>query len=83
MKELKVQLLGENKTIEPLLDTTNLDALQKYYMARELIRNRQKESMEYALIVLKDAIALDPKYASAHAQMAIAICYYTMVNMVT
>ena len=72
LSELKVHLLGENKTIEPIHDTTNLDALQKYYMARELIRNRQKESMEYALIVLKDAIALDANYVSAHAQMAIA-----------
>jgi TolB-like protein/predicted Zn-dependent protease len=72
LKELKVRLLGEEVTAEVKHDTENLDALQKYYMARDLIRKRTKESMLYALVVLKDALALDPNYTSAHAQMAIA-----------
>jgi TolB-like protein/DNA-binding winged helix-turn-helix (wHTH) protein/Tfp pilus assembly protein PilF len=51
--------------------TPNLDAYQHYMAGRELLYQRRPGFLEPAEQQLKQAVAIDPQYAEAHAELAI------------
>ncbi len=52
---------------------TPVEAYEKYLQARQWIHSRDRRLMEEASILLDEALAIDPNYAPALAQKALAI----------
>gem|GEM_PF-1139495 len=70
--QLKAYLIGE----EPLLvSTTRTDsqAYEFYLLAKQRMYERSRLPLESAVDLLDKAIAIDPDYAPAHAQMGIVV----------
>jgi TolB-like protein len=69
LAQLKTQLLGEQKVA-----TTQTDprAYELYLLAKQRIYERNQASLEMAVKLLDEAIAIDATYAPAFAQLGIA-----------
>jgi len=67
--ELQVTLGTSGKTGKP---TENLEAWQLFLRGRHLYQNRGKAQLERAIELLKQAVALDPNFAEAWANLAAA-----------
>ena len=52
---------------------TPVEAYEKYLQARQWIHSRNRDLMEEAVILLDEALVIDPTYAPAMAQKALAI----------
>jgi TolB-like protein len=68
---LRSAILGE-KPVEPSMHTS-VEAYEKYLQARQWIHSRDRHLMEEASMLLDEALAIDPNYAPALAQKALAI----------
>ena len=60
--------------------TTNLDARSAYVRGRHLVEQRSKDALEAAVEELESAIAFDPDFAAAHAELAIATLLLSRPN---
>ena len=71
LKQLKARLLDEE---QPLLvvQRTDPEVYDLYLLAKQRLYNRTLPTIENAAELLDQAIAIDPKYAPAYAQRAIA-----------
>ena len=69
--KLRVRLTGE-EAAEPLVKrhTAKPEAYQKYLEGRYYWSRRHNGALQSALVSFKDAIAMDPEYALAHAGLA-------------
>jgi TolB-like protein/Tfp pilus assembly protein PilF len=71
LKQLKAQLIGEElQTIA--VTKTNTEAYDLYLLAKQRMYERTGPTIESAAELLDRAIAIDPQYAPAYAQRAIA-----------
>ena len=68
--QLKVTLVGEQKTQLVAVATTNPDAYTLYLKATDALNKRDYQRMGEAIGWLQQAIELDPKFARAHARLA-------------
>lgn len=68
---LRSAILGE-RTVEKSVPTP-VEAYEKYLQARQWIHSRDRQLMEAAAVMLDEALAIDPNYAPALAQKALAI----------
>jgi TolB-like protein/Tfp pilus assembly protein PilF len=68
LTQLKTQLLGE----QPVSVHTDTKAYELYLLAKQRIYERTQASLEMAEKLLTEAIAIDPGYAPAFAQLGIA-----------
>lgn len=68
---LKIHLLGETapKTVAA---TDNIDAYNSYLIGRERMALQTKDDFKAATMEFEEAVKLDPKFASAHAQLVLA-----------
>ena len=57
--------------------TTNPEAYEAYLKGRQALNERTRASIEQGLVHLQKAVALDPGFAVAHADMAIAVVLLT------
>ena len=82
---LKVKLaLVDGKAVSPTaIKAANADAYDAYLRGRELIHNRDKESLQDAVRFLERSLSLDDDYAPAHAQLAIATILLVIWDTVT
>jgi TolB-like protein/Tfp pilus assembly protein PilF len=71
---LRSTILGEQdvQTIETAKQTS-LEAYDKYLQARQWIHTRDRGLMERASVLLDESLAIDPDYAPALAQKALAL----------
>ena len=71
---LRSTILGEQdmQTMETAKQTS-LEAYDKYLQARQWIHTRDRGLMERASLLLDEALAIDPDYAPALAQKALAL----------
>jgi len=75
---LKVQLkLGEGPSSAAAGSTTKVEAYEAYLMGRHLINQRTSDSIKAGLEQFKRATDLDPNYALAYADQAVAILLLT------
>lgn len=77
LTELKVQLLPEEAEAMAALPTQDIEAYNLYLEATQLEPSRRPEELEQAIEKYKQAIAIDPNFALAHARLAIA---YTLLG---
>ena len=70
VEALRIKLLGETKAQVVKRYTENQEAYDLYMQGLYFYNKRGKENLEKAVEYLKRAIAIDPKYALAHAQLA-------------
>ena len=71
---LRSTILGEQDM--PTMETakqTSLEAYDKYLQARQWIHTRDRGLMERAAVLLDESLAIDPDYAPALAQKALAL----------
>jgi adenylate cyclase len=66
MSALQIKLTDGEEARLYAEGTDNLDAYMKYLQGRKLIRNLNKEDNAQGRQLIKEAIALDPNYASAY-----------------
>lgn|GEM_PF-177079 len=71
LSELKVRLLPSDIEGIAKRTTENVEAYEALLKGNELMRNRQISDIEEAIVLYKKAIKLDPKFARAHARVAI------------
>jgi TolB-like protein len=69
LTQLKTQLLGEQ---QPLTTQTDTQAYELYLLAKQRIYERNQASLEMAVKLLDQAVAIDADYAPAFAQLGIA-----------
>ena len=72
-ESLNIQLETTQKTIT----ATNIEAHDAYLRGRYLVVQRSPDSIEGAILEFEKAIALDPDYALAHAELALATLILT------
>jgi TolB-like protein/Tfp pilus assembly protein PilF len=70
--ELHVQLSASDNSLLDAVPTSNIEALQNYMLANQLVERANFESFEQAARYLTEAIELDPNYAEAWAAFAFA-----------
>ncbi len=70
---LKESLNLQLETAPQTITATNTEAHDAYLRGRHLVVQRTKPTIEGAIREFEKAIALDPNYALAHAELAIAI----------
>ena len=68
---LRATILGEQPVVTA--KATSVEAYEKYLKARQWIHSRDRELMERSVILLDEALAIDPDYAPALAQKALAL----------
>jgi len=74
LTQLRATLLDEEvEAFEP--QATNPEVYDRYLLARQRLYNRSRPSIENAVELLDEAIALDPRYAPALAQRGIATLF--------
>ena len=74
LKQLRATLLAEEiEAFEP--QATNPEVFDHYLLARQRLYDRSRQSIEDAIEILDEAIALDPRYAPALAQRGIATLF--------
>ncbi|BCT92470.1 hypothetical protein LYSHEL_14940 [Lysobacter helvus] len=69
---LQVTLIGEQKSQLVAESTTSPEAYQLYLRATDVMNKRDYAHAKEAIAWLEQAIALDPKFARAHARLALA-----------
>jgi TolB-like protein/DNA-binding winged helix-turn-helix (wHTH) protein len=72
---LQVTLLGDTAATFTLGGTTNPKALDAYLRGRAAFRSLDIPSSKVALAAFEDAIAIDPNYALAHMERALALAH--------
>lgn len=73
-EELKLHLTAQQKlAAEVVPPTTNLAAYEAYLLGRHRLNLGQRESIAQAIEYLQQAASIDPDFAIAHAELAIAI----------
>jgi TolB-like protein len=72
VEALKAKLLPSQGVVNPHR-TSNTDAYQQYLIAKQLFDRRTVDWWHNAVAALQQALALDPDYASAYAQLAVSI----------
>jgi TolB-like protein/Tfp pilus assembly protein PilF len=60
--------------------TANLEAYEQYLLGKHFHYYRRGDSAQRALAALRNALSLDPNYASAHALLAISMADQIMVG---
>ncbi len=70
--ELKVRLLPEEDAGLTSIPTQDIEAYQAYLKGNQLLINRNYDEIVASIALYEDAIRLDPTFASAYAQLAIA-----------
>ncbi|GAG01956.1 unnamed protein product, partial [marine sediment metagenome] len=73
IKSLQVKLTEGERSLG--VGTDNLDAYLKYLQARKHIQRLSPESFALYRKFLEEAIALDPEYAEAYAELSSALLY--------
>ena len=71
-KQLRIQLLPDEDKVLSTKLTENTEAYKFYIRARQLSAKRDDKSLEQAIILLKEALELDPEFAEAHAELSFA-----------
>ena len=71
--QLKLHLTGEQGDIRFASSRADVSAYDLYLEAKQKIYLRRKASLEQALQLLERAIAIDPDYAPAYAQLGITM----------
>jgi len=71
LEQLKATLIGESAA-GIRVERTNSQAYDLYLMAKQRTNDRKENSLQSAIALLDEAITLDPDYAPAYAQRAIA-----------
>jgi TolB-like protein len=71
LEQLKLKLMGGQAELQ-LAAKTDVQTYELYLRARQLMNKRDFESLELAKQLLGEAIAGDPSYAPAYAQLGIA-----------
>lgn len=74
-KEVRAIITREEEQRIEKIPTTDLAAYDLFLKAAELIRPGGRENLEQGILYLKKAIERDPRFALAHAVMAIAYYY--------
>ncbi len=69
VEALKARLLPTQGVVNPHR-TANTDAYEKYLLAKQFYNRRTVDSVQRATAALRQALALDPNYASAYALLA-------------
>lgn len=69
---LKLKLLPNHKTLIAGTRTENAAAHTQYLLGRQFFNRTNMEDFRRAVAAYKQSIALDPKYASAYAGLAVA-----------
>jgi len=72
LKELKVRLLDEDEAELDNVPTQDIEAYQAYLKGNQLLVNRNYDEIVAAIDLYKTAIRIDPSFAAAHANLAIA-----------
>ena len=72
LQELKVHLLPEEQAQLQVAPTQDIEAYQVYLKANQLVVNRNYDEIVAAIELYKEALRMDPGFASAHARLAIA-----------
>ena len=72
LNELKVRLLEEDEAELETIPTGDVEAYQFFLKANQLIANRNINEINQAIELYQDAIRLDPGFAQAHANLAVA-----------
>ena len=67
---LRVHLLGEEEQAMVSERASNVDAYSAYLIGKERMALRTQEDIEAAKLKFEEAIAIDPDFAPAHAQLA-------------
>jgi TolB-like protein len=71
VKALRATILGEQSIERPT--ETSVEAYEKYLQARQWIHTRDRGLMEGAAVLLDETLVIDPDYAPALAQKALAL----------
>ncbi len=71
LEQLKATLIGDDKA-SLAADRTNSEAYDYYLLAKQHMNERKEAPLQSAVALLDKAIALDPNYAPAYAQRAVA-----------
>jgi len=74
---LKERLGLQLNAVPRMITAANIEAHDAYLRGRYLVVQRTKETIESAVREFEKAIILDPNYALAHAELAIAIILLT------
>ena len=69
---LKLKLLPDHKVLSAGNRTTNSAAHTQYLLGRQFFNRTNTDDFRRAVVAYEQAIALDPKYASAYAGLAVA-----------
>ncbi len=72
LQELKVRLLPEEQAQLQAAPTQDIEAYQTYLKANQLVVNRNYDEIVAAIELYKEALRMDPGFASAHGRLAIA-----------
>lgn len=72
LEELKVRLLPEEDAQLSSRPTQDIEAYEAYLRGKQLLRNRQPEEIKEAIEHFNRAITMDPGFALAYAERAIA-----------
>jgi TolB-like protein/lipoprotein NlpI len=67
---LQATLSSEEQRLLEYAPTENLDAMEAYYLGKQLLEERSRESLFAAVEYFEKVIELDPKYALAHSGLA-------------
>jgi len=84
--ELKVRLLPEEEEELDNIPTQDIEAYQAYLKGNQLLINRNYDEIEASIALYQDAVRIDPTFAPAYAQLAIAYNlqgYYGNVSLET
>ena len=71
LKQLKARLIDEEREVL-VSQRTDPEVYDRYLLARQRIYGRTRQTIELAVELLDQAIAIDPNYAPAYAQRGIA-----------
>jgi TolB-like protein/Tfp pilus assembly protein PilF len=77
LREMKATLLGDEQMVTTQTQTA---AYENYLLARQRIYDRTESSLKLAVDSLQEAIAADPNYAPALAQLGIAYLLLSKEN---
>jgi TolB-like protein/tetratricopeptide (TPR) repeat protein len=73
VEALKARLLPAQGVVNPHR-TSSVDAYEQYLFAKQFYNRGAVDGAHRATAALQQALALDPDYGSAHAQLAINLC---------
>ncbi|MEM9397527.1 MAG: tetratricopeptide repeat protein [Pseudomonadota bacterium] len=73
----ELELVGENGSESKVAETSNTAAYEAFLKGRALVNKRGNEAITAGMRELEKSVRLDPNYAPARAQLAIAITLLT------